>query len=146
VQAGSGPLASGTRTVIVEADCPAGEMLCSNGTCGSDGMCAGDLNNALMPTTAGGGSAWIDGSEQSQLEAPVNSPPRITLRTASGFGASVSIKQGTPYPMCATGQVRLHGLGAQAHPPRNCQRLFTCPTSRSQDAKLHSPTSPAPRV
>ncbi|KAG1675992.1 hypothetical protein FOA52_014236 [Chlamydomonas sp. UWO 241] len=113
VQAGRGPLAIGIRTVIVEAECPAGEAMCTTGTCSSDGMCAGDLSNALTPAIARGGSAWVDGSEQPALAlalalalAPTfNTPPRLALRTASGFGPEVSIKQGTVYAMCAPGQV-----------------------------------------
>jgi hypothetical protein len=112
VQAGSGPIASGIRTVIVEANCPAGEALCTTGICSSDGMCTNDLRNALMPTTAAGGSFSFDGSEQLQLVAPpANSPPRLALRTAYGFGSTVSIKQDSSYPMCAPGQVRLLCLG-----------------------------------
>jgi hypothetical protein len=108
VQAGSGPVASGIRTVIVEADCPAGETLCTTGSCSSESvLCAADLGNPLTPTTARGGSSWVDGSEQPQLAAPVNTPPRLALRMAYGFDHAVWINQGTPYLMCSPGQVRL---------------------------------------
>jgi hypothetical protein len=120
VQAGIGPVAIGIRTVIVEADCPAGEALCTTGTCSSDGMCAGDLNNVAAVSTDTGASDGSDGSDSLQLKlvAPAaNTPPRLALRTVPGLGPSVSIKQGTPYPMCAPGQVRLQGLGHPMHPP-----------------------------
>ncbi|KAG1660944.1 hypothetical protein FOA52_005525, partial [Chlamydomonas sp. UWO 241] len=146
VQAGSGPVASGVRTIIVEADCPAGEALCTTGACSSDGACADDLGNALTRTAAGGGSSLVDGFELPELVAPAaNTPPRLALRTAYGFGSAVSIKQGTPYPMCAPGHFPTEpvpcDLGADAEddedgaavhtsvllcPPTNCMEAGSC--------------------
>ncbi|KAG1675986.1 hypothetical protein FOA52_014230 [Chlamydomonas sp. UWO 241] len=137
VQAGSGPVATGTRTVIVEDDCLPGEALCTTGTCSSDGVCAGNLAS----TTTG----VSDASKLQLVAPPANTPPRLALRTAPGFGSSVSIKQGTLYPMCNSGQVPSEDvpcdLGADAEdnedgvavqtsvllcPPTNCMAAGSC--------------------
>ena len=92
-----------TRNLTVNAVCPVGEILCSNGLeCSVLGVCLSDLQNGLAAQT----------EEMDPLEDDfeLDFPPAVDLVVTGVIGRVVDVKQYHPYEACATGKVGvLHG-------------------------------------
>ena len=80
-----------TRKLVVIPSCPPGEVACINTPCSVDGVCLEDVELQNI----------LDAEE----EAEVADPPTANLKTYEGFGASIQLKQYTPYYKCAIDQI-----------------------------------------
>ncbi|CAL6334797.1 unnamed protein product [Bathycoccus prasinos] len=79
-----------TRKLVVIPSCPPGEVACINTPCSVDGVCMEDTDiESILAAEA----------------IEVADPPIATLITYEGFGASVQLKQYTPYYKCDVGQI-----------------------------------------
>lgn len=67
-----------------------GERTCSDGKCSSDGVCSSELNRQ---------------TSMSSVSSDTSGPPSLTLAVTDVVGLRVDVKRGTPYRLCAGGQV-----------------------------------------
>jgi len=80
-----------TRKLVVIPSCPQGEVTCINTPCSVDGVCLKDVE--------------LDSLLGAEEENEVADPPTATLKTYEGFGASIQLKQYTPYYKCDPDQI-----------------------------------------
>ncbi|GLC66107.1 hypothetical protein PLESTF_000385600 [Pleodorina starrii] len=87
----AGRSTSVSRTLVVQAVCPAGEVLCADGiTCSeAGGICAGDLQSAASMAAAAASAA-----------AATTLKPQLALITAAAAPAFIKLPRGSTYAPC----------------------------------------------